>query len=300
MISISIHLVCDECPDAMLRQFGSSTKSSKLHADAERNYVHIKMRTCQFGAEAFKAASKQISTKEKKLVKTPGCFQNKHPKLLLAGWPQTTSQSLKFRSYKRPPCWPNDHEIDGTFHEPKAWKVRFTVLGRCDPNGVQNHRLTPWNLGAPIWVHRGHNFYQWSDFINPKLRMDIRKKCSICWFTFLLAVQEVHLKPSWGYEQSGNIDELIGCFSTWFPESISIQWLSLGVLPHIQQFFAWSLWFWDILDSSLLDIRIFEKKQPFLRFFKSHLHPPPLSQLKGTHGCAHTEPLHRTLDIEMI
>ena len=42
MISISIgkdptHLVCDECPDAMLCQFGSSTKSSKLHADAERN-----------------------------------------------------------------------------------------------------------------------------------------------------------------------------------------------------------------------------------------------------------------------
>ena len=124
------------------------------------------MRTCQFGAKAFKAASKQISTKEKKLVKNPGASKTNIPNLLLAGWPQTTSQSLKFRVTrsslltKRSRNWRHvswTQSLEGEVHCGWAIWSRRGTKSQIDP-------MKSW---GPIWIHRGNNFYQWSDFIVP-------------------------------------------------------------------------------------------------------------------------------------
>lgn len=224
------------------------------------------MRTCQFGAKASKAASKQISTKEKKTRETPGCFQNKHPKLL---WPDDHKRHPNPLNFELPASSLLTKRSRNWRHV--SWTQSLKGEVHCGwamwSRRVKKSQIDPMKSPGPIWIHRGNNFYQWSDFIVPiKSWVFCEMFRKYVDSHFLLAVQEVHLKPSWGYEQSGNIDELIGCFSTWFPKCISIQWLSLGVLTHIQQVFARSLWFWDILDCSLLDIRIFEGKRPFLRF----------------------------------
>ena len=126
----------------------SSTKSSKLHAEAERNIW--KCARVNSLLKLFPASKTDV----KKSIEKTAYFQNKHPnyQITMAGChnnyvplnPQTFVVPWNF--WNRPPCWPNDLEIDGTFREPKAWKPvsgEWSKRTGCDRKRGKIHRDDP-------------------------------------------------------------------------------------------------------------------------------------------------------------